>query len=177
MSPTGKLLSLPNGRLERLQRELKRAVFRTCPVWMRDQAEDIVQLSMIRLLRVIERKGGEENINNTYLKRIAYSVTIDEIRRRKIDREVSMEVVVPPPQQMESGPERNATSRQIGEAIQGCLQHVRQTRRQAVTLYLQGHSIPEIGVLLGWNEKRSENLVYRGRSDLQSCLKKKGIVP
>ena len=39
----------------------------------------------------------------------------------------------------------------------------------------QGHSVPEIGQLLGWTAKKAENLVYRGMADLRGCLGKKGI--
>jgi RNA polymerase sigma-70 factor, ECF subfamily len=48
-------------------------------------------------------------------------------------------------------------------------------RRHAVTLNLQGHSVPDIGRLLGWTAKKAENLVYRGMADLRSCLSSKGI--
>jgi RNA polymerase sigma-70 factor (ECF subfamily) len=48
-------------------------------------------------------------------------------------------------------------------------------RRHAVTLSLQGHSVPEIGRLLGWTGKKAENLVYRGMADLRECLEGKGI--
>ena len=47
----------------------------------------------------------------------------------------------------------------------------------AVTLYLQGHSVPEAARVLDWPAKRTENLVYRGLADLRECLMKKGIQP
>ena len=50
-------------------------------------------------------------------------------------------------------------------------------RRLAVTLHLQGHTVPEAGSLLGWNAKRAENLVYRGLADLRDCLAGKGVRP
>lgn len=47
----------------------------------------------------------------------------------------------------------------------------------AVTLHLQGHSVPEVGALLAWTVKKAENLVYRGLADLRSCLSSKGLQP
>ena len=50
-------------------------------------------------------------------------------------------------------------------------------RRLAVTLHLQGHSVPEVGRLMGWSAKKADNLVYRGRADLRECLELRGIRP
>ena len=74
-------------------------------------------------------------------------------------------------------PERSAGDSQIGRAVRDCLQTLAQDRRLAVTLHLQGHSVPEAAVLLGWDAKRTENLIYRGLSALRACLAKKGIEP
>jgi RNA polymerase sigma-70 factor (ECF subfamily) len=48
-------------------------------------------------------------------------------------------------------------------------------RRIATTLHLQGHRIREVGDLMGWTEKKAENLIYRGLADLRNCLKSQGI--
>jgi RNA polymerase sigma-70 factor (ECF subfamily) len=76
-----------------------------------------------------------------------------------------------------AGPERQAESRQVGAAIRACLGRLMPDRRRAVTLHLQGHSIPDCGRLLGWDAKRAENLAYRGMQDLRACLGQKGIRP
>jgi RNA polymerase sigma-70 factor (ECF subfamily) len=47
----------------------------------------------------------------------------------------------------------------------------------AVWLYLLGHSIPEAAGLLAFDEKRTENLIYRGMADLRNCLRVKGLKP
>ena len=57
------------------------------------------------------------------------------------------------------------------------LQELSEDRRRAVTLYLQGHSIPEAARILEWDVKRTENLVYRGLADLRTCLLRKGHRP
>ena len=52
---------------------------------------------------------------------------------------------------------------------------MKRERRLAVTLYLQGHSVPAAARLLEWTAKRTENLVYRGLADLRECLTAKGM--
>ena len=109
----------------------------------------------------------------------AYSATVDEIRRVRRLRESRLEngfedVLLAAEH---AGPERQVESRQVGEAIRACLASLMPDRRRAVTLHLQGHSIPDCGRLLGWNAKRAENLAYRGMQDLRTCLEQKGIRP
>ena len=68
-------------------------------------------------------------------------------------------------------------SREIGQGIRDCLARLKNERRMAVTLYLQGHSVPEASRILEWSTKRTENLVYRGLADLRECLLSKGLRP
>jgi RNA polymerase sigma-70 factor (ECF subfamily) len=65
----------------------------------------------------------------------------------------------------------------LGSAVRECLLNAKRERRLAVTLYLQGHSIPDAARILDWDVKRTENLVYRGLADLRQCLLKKGHRP
>ena len=65
----------------------------------------------------------------------------------------------------------------IGDGIVDCLARLLPARRRAVALYLQGHSAPETGNLLGWSLKRSENMIFRGLADLRRCLAGKGLSP
>ena len=74
-------------------------------------------------------------------------------------------------------PERIAASSEIGRGIQACLENMQHDRRLAVTLYLQGHTVPEAAQILEWAAKRTENLVYRGLADLRTCLTVKGLRP
>jgi RNA polymerase sigma-70 factor (ECF subfamily) len=109
-----------------------------------------------------------------YLYRTAYSVVIDEIRRRRRLREVPLEPDVPA-RSNEGDPEHQTFSREVREAVTGCLVKLVASRRRAVTLHLLGHSVAEIGALLECRYKQAENLVYRGMSDLRGCLRKRGV--
>ena len=50
-----------------------------------------------------------------------------------------------------------------------------QQSRDAVGLHLEGLTTHEIADLLGWNEPKARNLVYRGLNDIRRCLKEAGI--
>lgn len=168
---------------EQLHRDLTRAVDRVCPRWMADRADDLVQVALMRVMEIQRKKEGTAELSGFYLKKVAYSAMIDEIRRLRRRQEVSLEgggedeeeAVVYDPAAPTPDPERASAGRQVGRAIRDCLGRMVPPRRHAVTLNLQGHSVPEIGRLLGWTTKKAENLVYRGMSDLRGCLDAKGI--
>ncbi|HWM89233.1 MAG TPA: RNA polymerase sigma factor [Thermoanaerobaculia bacterium] len=168
---------------ERLRGELVRAVSRICPPWLASRADDLVQVALLRVLEV--RRKSEENarISSSYLRKAAYSALIDEIRRCRRRREVSLEDEggeVDPVAERSSAqpdPEAQSAGRQTGKAIRDCLAQMVRPRRLAVTLHLQGHSVPEIGRLMGWLAKKADNLVYRGLADLRECLGGKGVRP
>jgi RNA polymerase sigma-70 factor, ECF subfamily len=149
-----------------------------CPRWLADRRDDIVQSALIRVTNVSAREGNTP-LAASYLWKAAYSATVDEIRRARRLRESALadEAGEAIPAAGQADPERRAESRQVGTAIRACLATLIPDRRRAVTLHLQGHTIPECGRLLGWDAKRAENLAYRGMQDLRTCLEQKGITP
>lgn len=163
--------------LELIRTQLLMAVQRHCPAWLRNDAEDLVQMAMIKVLAA--QSEARPTPPSSYLWRVAYSVVIDEIRVRSRRREVALDdddPAVDPPSPRPD-PECRAAGRQVGEAMTECLGRLVPDRRRAVVLRLQGHRIAEIGALLGWRAKRVENLVFRGLTHLRDCLRGKGVEP
>lgn len=166
-------------RYVRLRAGLQRAVRRICPGWLAGRADDLVQVALLRVLEVERRAEGKVEFSSFYLTRAAHSALVDELRKLRRRREVSLEVdgQVPGPIDPGADPERYSRAQEVGTAIHGCLQLLLRSRRRATTLFLQGHSVPETGRLVGWSAKKTENLVYRGLADLRECLKARGIEP
>lgn len=160
-----------------LREQLTRAVRRICPPWLASQADDIVQEAMIRLMRVIRTSDSDRELKASYLWRVAHTTTIDEIRRRKADREVSLDDdgTARIPDDDSPSPERVARGSQLQQGLRDCLGGLNDDRRRAVTLYLQGHGVTEAAALLGYPHKRTENLIYRGLASLRDCLSSKGF--
>ncbi len=162
--------------LNGLRRQLVQVVKRICPAWLSSHQEDIVQASMIRVLQVSSESGG--SFSTSYLWKVVFNVTVDEIRRQRrrpegsLDDSETNELA-----QLTPGPEQRAMGWQLGRAIRHCLAGLGEDRRLAVTLHLQGHTVPEAGRFLGWPTKRVANLTYRGIGDLRRCLAAKGFTP
>ena len=173
-----------DSRWVELAAKMARAVRRRCPAWLADQAEDIAQAALAKVVVLDKNAEGKRPFTTFYLHKVAHSALVDEIRRRKRRREVSIEGPTeggeearPFEPRAHGDPESHASSRQVGLAIRACLAAANRDRRLAVVLYLQGHSVPEAARILGWDVKRTENLVYRGLADLRQCLLNKGHRP
>lgn len=163
----------------RLSRQLERAVQRVCPPWLADLRDDLVQVALMRVMEVRRKSEGKKDFAASYLWKVAYSALVDEIRRQRRRKETPLEEIGQDDGPLTSSPdpERRTANREIGLGIRECLAHLIRPRRLAVVLYLQGHTVPEAAKLLGWNDKRTENLVYRGLADLRQCLAGKGLEP
>jgi RNA polymerase sigma factor (sigma-70 family) len=160
---------------EALRRDLVRAVRCVCPRSLAEDAEDLVQESYIRLLRA-RKLEGDSVVSATYLKKVAYSAVIDEIRRRR--RRIS--VVAGGDTEIEAATdEARSTTPDIalGRAMETCMQRLQDHRRQAITLHLLGYSGPEVARMLECNAKRAENLTLRGLAQLRECLQGLGLSP
>jgi RNA polymerase sigma-70 factor, ECF subfamily len=160
-----------------LRAELTRAVARVCPRWLADRAEDLVQVTLMRVLDVAGRREGNTAFSSFYLRKAAYSAVVDEIRRLRRRQEISLDEGNTDFDRAagDPDPERVTAAKETGQAIRDCLGRLIRPRRLAVTLHLQGHGVTEIGRLLGWSAKKAENLVYRGLADLRNCLSAKGM--
>ncbi len=161
--------------LERIQSVLRRAVDRLCYRWGEDEREDLVQTA---LLKLHQRASGEENsaLLASYLYRVAHSIVVDEVRKRS-RRPVTTQAVSPEQfgSERKDSPEDALAADDAREALWDCLGQLAESRRQALVLYLQGHTVPEAAKLLDWPNKRTENCVYRGLANLRECLNRKGV--
>lgn len=161
---------------EELRRELIRAVRRVCPRSLAEDAEDLVQESFIRLLRA-GKLGSQNALSASYLKKVAYSAVVDEIRRRRrqpaaVPASDQIDINATPDESKATPPDAS-----LGHAMEACLQRLPVDRRRAVTLHLLGHSGPEIAQLLECNVKRAENLTLRGLAQLREHLHGMGVSP
>ena len=175
-------VTMTPAEIAKLRRQLLSAIRRACPAWLASQAEDITQEALVKLLNSLSRIGDENHkLPNSYINKTAYHATIDAIRRqRKFFNEVSLDDK-PLGEYVHSGdsssPEHACITERIMNSIDRCLEKLTESRQEAVTLKLQGHSVPEISTLMGWSQTKTTNLVYRGMKDMQHGLLKQGLAP
>lgn len=158
-----------------IRSRLTRAIGRLCPSWLASERDDLVQTACMRLMDRLAHREENAPLSSSYIWKVAFSVTVDEIRkvRRRPEAPISDEVVQRAGRDID--PEQSTRWRETGRSIVSCLGGLSMERRLAVTAHLQGHSIKESARLLGWTAKKYENLMYRGLDDLRRCLSAKGI--
>lgn len=160
---------------QKLRDALVKAVARVCPSWLRDQREDMVQVGMMRVYDVVRRSETPKELSPFYLKKVAHSAMVDEIRRTTRRQETPLEELEIEQRTAEPDPERHVAGRETMTAVRGCLQDLLPGRRAAVTLFIQGHQVGQIAELLSWGTKQAKNFLYRGLDDLRKCLAMKGV--
>lgn len=165
--------------LGELRQRLVSAVARVCPSWPSADRDDLVQAAMLKLMAVDRDREENGPLPSSYLYRVAFSAMVDELRRRSRRPEVPLESDGRSDvhETRAATPEQVARAREIGRGLRACLGALGGDRRAALTLRLLGFSVPAAARRLGWPAKRVENLVYRGLSDLRTCLERKGLKP
>jgi len=170
---------MDDAAIQELQGQLVRAVRRSCPRWLASGADDLVQTALIRVVNRIDLSGGNAAVHPSYLRKVAYSVVVDEMRRgyhRSETQEDDRPGLDENPGRSPS-PEQMLRSRSVFNAIRSCLGTLGAPRRAAVACHLQGYSVPEAAGFLGWTPKKTEHLMRRGMDELRSCLVSKGVEP
>jgi RNA polymerase sigma-70 factor (ECF subfamily) len=162
-----------------LSRRVASAVRRRCPRWLSEQADDIAQNVLLKLLKSLNNTDGDRTFSSVYLEKSVSGAVVDEIRRacRRREDPIGNGAVMERAISSRADPERDSASGEIARGIVDCLSSLLRPRKLAVTLYLQGCTVREAAGRLGWSLHRTESLVYRGLADLRRCLARKGLEP
>jgi len=163
---------------EELRAILVRAVRRICPSWLAGQQQDLVQNACLRMVNKYAQDKESVTLGASYLWKVAHSVVMDEIRRRKRHPEAELEATTQQePAAVHFSPESGQARTEMNVAITAGLQRLKEGRRWAVLLYLYGFSLDDSARMLGWNTKRVDNQRYQGLRELRAYLKERGLEP
>jgi RNA polymerase sigma-70 factor (ECF subfamily) len=162
----------------RMREILSGVVRRVCPAWMAAEREDLVQNACLRIVQRLGQEKESPHMGASYLWRVAHSVVMDEIRRRRRHPESPLvtEALDEPAGDLAS-PERGRESAAMQAAITAGLRTLRESQRRAVVLYLYGFGLKESATMLGWNAKRVDNQRYHGLAALRAYLQERCLQP
>ena len=125
--------------------------------------DEVRQDVRLRLWHAIER-AGEREITTSYGYRAAASAAVDLLRRHRVSRGrlplAESESIAG------SALDEGVLERRLGDA----LAVVPESRRVAVRLHLNGHSLADVARVLHWTPAQARNQVYRGLADLKRVL-------
>lgn len=127
--------------------------------------DEVVQDVRVRLWALLQRQEATgTRVNATYAYRAAASAAVDLVRRDRVNRgraTLALEDVPAP-----AAPDAGDMLVRLHEALRS----LQRSRRVAVRLHLDGHSLAEIARLLDWTPAQARNQVYRGLADLRRLL-------
>jgi RNA polymerase sigma-70 factor (ECF subfamily) len=141
--------------------------------------EDIEQEVKLKLWKLL-RKGKKVDNLPSYIRKVAYSATVDELR--KMRKQV-------PTRELRSGADRDALQdllsskwpsrspqekleeKEIRAAVRGQIEGLGEDRKCILLLYLAGMSVEEMSQFCRWDKIKVRHLLYRGIDDLKGKMK------
>jgi len=137
--------------------------------------EDIEQEVRLKIWKFLKKGKKVDNLAS-YIKRVAYSTTIDELRRMMKQRptrdqeglkKVFNDLHGPSRGVGDSSPEIRLEDSEVKRTMGTLVDSLSENRRRVLRLYLSGMSIEEISESLEWDKPRVRHLFYRGIDDLK----------
>jgi len=141
-----------------------------------EDLDELLQELRVRFWRA--RKDVLRDLSAGYVRRTAISAALDIIRRRRVDRNVSIEDEqggAPPLATLAANPAELLDQSELAQRVALAVDGLAPARRAAVRMYLDGYRREEIAELLRWSDAKTRNLLYRGLADLRAVLIAQGI--
>jgi RNA polymerase sigma factor (sigma-70 family) len=141
-----------------------------------EDLDELLQELRVRFWRA--KKEGLRDLSAGYVRRAAISAALDIIRRRRVDRNVSIDddqAGAPSLATLTAGPAELLDRSELAQRVALAVDGLAPLRRAAVRMYLDGYRREEIAELLRWSDAKTRNLLYRGLADLRAVLLAQGI--
>jgi RNA polymerase sigma factor (sigma-70 family) len=137
--------------------------------------EDIEQEVRLKIWRFLKKGNKVDNLPS-FIKKVAYSTTIDELRRMRNQKpsckpealkRVFLETGGISVESAEFSPETRLDGDESRRSIGALVETLSEDRKKVINLFLSGMSLEEISELLNWDRTRIRHLYYRGVDDLK----------
>lgn len=136
----------------------------------REEAEDLLQETFVRAMRVDSFEGG--NLRG-YLLRIARNLLINRLRRPRVvvPAETPEEGRFAEVAAHDAGPERESHWRAFEARLEEALEHMKEDHRRAFRMaVMEQYSYAEVARLTGWSLGTVKSNVHRARRKLVAQL-------
>ncbi|MGH9591774.1 MAG: RNA polymerase sigma factor [Bryobacteraceae bacterium] len=164
--------------VERHSRSLFRLAYRM--TGNEHDAEEVVQEALLRAYRRLDRFESRANFG-TWLYRIGVNCALDLMRKRRSESdrreqpsgdETEMNDPLTTAPSNDPGPDRLLLSGELRDKLRLAMAELSPTERAAFVMrHFDGHSIEEIGKVLGLNAGSTKNSVFRAVQKLRLHLK------
>ena len=138
--------------------------------------DDLLQEIRIRIWKALKDREGEIQYLNAYVKKVVFSVFINEVNRLRRERQL---ISVAEDRQHYGRRRRRRIARDrttpLRDIIVESLTALGGTKRRVIELRLEGFTLAEIARLNHWSLSKACNDYYRGIKELKNRLAKRGI--
>lgn len=135
--------------------------------------DDILQETFLKAWKNIDRFQGSSSVY-TWLYSIARNLCIDEFRKRKYEKNISLIPVEEHP--LTSDPSGADDSREELQLLKKAVEELPEMFRSIIILKsIDGLTYPEISEVTGVNEQTLKNRMFRAKKELAGILKKMGV--
>ncbi len=141
--------------------------------------EDVEQEVKVKIWKFL-KKGKKVDNFPSYIKRVAYTATIDELRKMRKQNPTSETIGLKNIYSMsrinelrnpEESPEFLMEGQEMRKSLKELIDSLGENRKQVLRLYMIGMSIEEICEFFDWNKTKVRHLLYRGIDDLKEKMK------
>jgi len=140
------------------------------------EKDDLLQEIHIRVWKALRDDHRDIRYFNAYLRKIVYSVFINEINRvNKENRLLERGGPCLSVYQGGGGGDGAAMVESMQSFVEESLEGLKPPRQAVVKLRLQGLTLAEIARLNRWSYRKTCNIFYRGLKDIKRKLGEKGI--
>jgi RNA polymerase sigma factor (sigma-70 family) len=167
--------------IENFSRLIRAAIGKTSPHLSPAEMADIEQEVKISLWKEIRKSEKEIRNLGSYIWKVAFTTTCKMMKRAAAQRRAlvrSQDGLSPRELERQGGadsPNHKFENKEMLEAVRAAVDSLIDSRRQVVSLFLDGMSADEITSYFGWSDGKARNLLSRGLADVRQALKERGI--
>lgn len=140
---------------------------------------DIEQEVKIKIWNILKKGKKVENFPS-YIKKIAYTVTVDELRKMRKQNPTTEPANLKNlylfsnlylTRKKSDSPELLLEDMELRSSLATLINSLGEKRKQVLRLYLAGMSVEEICEFFNWDKTKVRHLLYRGIDDLKERIK------
>jgi RNA polymerase sigma-70 factor (ECF subfamily) len=137
----------------------------------KDEAEDVIQESFLRLAQHLKRGGPEDNLR-AWIFQVAHNLAMDIHRasRRKLEEPESEHHAEKEPSDPDANPESAYLQKEQSRRLEAAMSQLTSQQYNSILLRAEGLRYREIGEVLKVSEQRAIHLVKRGLQRLAGGL-------
>jgi RNA polymerase sigma factor (sigma-70 family) len=139
------------------------------------EKEDLLQEIHIKIWKTLRANNRHIQYFNAYLRKIVYSVFINEINRIHKEHEILEKGGTCLSPYLGAGGSADVETAALENVLAASIDGLKESRQRVLRLRLQGFTLNEIATLNKWPYRKTCSIFYRGLKELKGKLRDRGV--